>query len=513
MNRIEILNEKVYDFNRNTENDGSIIEDLLVELSESKQNQDEYKRIVQILENISDDDNRINVNNYKLYFYSKTKNITKAIKCLKLSILISIVEYITKNKTSSDAAQEIDAVFSFINLNKSQTLKIYDDFLIDWNDQEYSYYLQKEHPNVILNTTKVLYTIFLANKKLIISEFDAALDLYFNVLENDDKNWYSLFNIGFIYYKQRNINAAINYISKSINLIRDNQNEINEYLLADNYFLLANCNRHLKKYNLESDAYRLCLQVAPEYEFAKNNLAYSLYQQGMYAESMKYIKECIKENKDGEYPYYNMIRVLIKQGKYEDASKFIEKNEVKLKSKKSLEKFRQQITKKQNSVQTSNIEQSDELTIIEKEKLKHKDDELILTESTLLSKEIENEKAIEIFLEQRILNGMDVLGRKLKMFNAKDYGRQYPTPIGRIDLLTIDIVTNDIVIIELKKGKSDDEVSGQIARYIGYAKDEIAQPNQNVIGIVYVFSASDKLKYALKYNKEVTLHEYKNGLV
>lgn len=65
--------------------------------------------------------------------------------------------------------------------------------------------------------------------------------------------------------------------------------------------------------------------------------------------------------------------------------------------------------------------------------------------------------------------------------------------IGKIDLLLQDKKGHDVVV-ELKKGKKNDEVVGQISRYMGWV---MKNRNQKVRGIVIVNEPDDRLKYAL----------------
>jgi len=44
--------------------------------------------------------------------------------------------------------------------------------------------------------------------------------------------------------------------------------------------------------------------------------------------------------------------------------------------------------------------------------------------------------------------------------NEESTGRQYQTPLGKIDLLAIDKKNKQFVVIELKKGGSSDAVVG-----------------------------------------------------
>ena len=52
-------------------------------------------------------------------------------------------------------------------------------------------------------------------------------------------------------------------------------------------------------------------------------------------------------------------------------------------------------------------------------------------------------------------------------------------------------------MIELKKGRASDSVVGQIQRYMGYIKEEIAEDDQKVKGVIIAFEDDLKIKRAL----------------
>ena len=90
-------------------------------------------------------------------------------------------------------------------------------------------------------------------------------------------------------------------------------------------------------------------------------------------------------------------------------------------------------------------------------------------------------------------------GEKLQLYIDKDgnTGQQYYTEeVGYIDILAKDH-KGDMVVIELKKGRKDDEVIGQILRYIGWVRKNLAQKGQKVRGLVIVGERDQKLDYAL----------------
>ncbi|MGH8546141.1 MAG: endonuclease NucS domain-containing protein [Gammaproteobacteria bacterium] len=77
---------------------------------------------------------------------------------------------------------------------------------------------------------------------------------------------------------------------------------------------------------------------------------------------------------------------------------------------------------------------------------------------------------------------------------------------GRIDLLCRD-KDRRIVVVELKKGAGDDKVVGQLARYIGWAKQKIANGDQ-VRGVIVAHVISDRLKQAARAFDDVRLVAY-----
>jgi RecB family endonuclease NucS len=65
-----------------------------------------------------------------------------------------------------------------------------------------------------------------------------------------------------------------------------------------------------------------------------------------------------------------------------------------------------------------------------------------------------------------------------------------------------------LYVIELKKGQSDDEIVGQVSRYMGWVKKNIAVSGQNVYGIICVSNATEKLKYAVEAIQNISLYSY-----
>jgi len=67
---------------------------------------------------------------------------------------------------------------------------------------------------------------------------------------------------------------------------------------------------------------------------------------------------------------------------------------------------------------------------------------------------------------------------------------------GYIDILAKDSKGN-FIIFELKKGRKNDEVIGQILRYIGWVRKNLVTKGENVRGIIVVGKENKRLELAL----------------
>lgn len=114
---------------------------------------------------------------------------------------------------------------------------------------------------------------------------------------------------------------------------------------------------------------------------------------------------------------------------------------------------------------------------------------------------------MEYDLENFLVDNLNLIESGLKIYkdaNGRN-GRQYYTEVGNIDLLCKK--GNDYVVIELKKRRESDKVVGQISRYMGWIKSNIAKDN-NVRGIIIVHEFDPKLKYAVIANPNIELKYY-----
>ena len=123
--------------------------------------------------------------------------------------------------------------------------------------------------------------------------------------------------------------------------------------------------------------------------------------------------------------------------------------------------------------------------------------------------------SLESMLEDFIANNLSSLEPNLKLFKDSEgiLGRQYNTEVGLIDLLCVD-TNNNLVVIELKRGRESDKVVGQISRYMGWVNAKLANGFSGVRGIVIVHKPTDKypkdekLEYAVLANPKIQLKYY-----
>ncbi|MCC6488071.1 MAG: DUF1016 family protein, partial [Candidatus Hydrogenedentes bacterium] len=90
----------------------------------------------------------------------------------------------------------------------------------------------------------------------------------------------------------------------------------------------------------------------------------------------------------------------------------------------------------------------------------------------------------------------------------EEIGNQYSTGIGFIDILAKHKKQNRWLVVELKRGQTSDQTVGQVLRYIGWVRKELAKPKDNVEGLIIAREADDSLRYAVSAIPDVNLKLY-----
>lgn len=119
------------------------------------------------------------------------------------------------------------------------------------------------------------------------------------------------------------------------------------------------------------------------------------------------------------------------------------------------------------------------------------------------------EKHLEDFLVKNW--GHTELGNEYDIFEEEGelVGQQYPSDTGPIDILAISKDKKTLLVVELKKGRVSDNVVGQIQRYMGYVKDELAEADQQVKGVIIGLEDDIRIKRALSVTSNIEFYRYK----
>lgn len=79
----------------------------------------------------------------------------------------------------------------------------------------------------------------------------------------------------------------------------------------------------------------------------------------------------------------------------------------------------------------------------------------------------------------------------------------------RLDILALSKDKKIFLVVELKKGRVSDNVVGQIQRYMGYVKQDLAEKNQEVKGVIIGFEDDVKIQRALSVTSNIDFYKYK----
>ena len=134
---------------------------------------------------------------------------------------------------------------------------------------------------------------------------------------------------------------------------------------------------------------------------------------------------------------------------------------------------------------------------------------IIATDETIESpSEFALEKHLEDFLVQNWKS--TALGKQYDIYQQEGelVGQQYPTDTGPIDILAIKKDKKEIAVIELKKGRVTDVVVGQVQRYMGFVKKQLAEKNQTVRGIIIGFKDDIAIQNALVVAPNIDFYTY-----
>jgi tetratricopeptide (TPR) repeat protein len=343
-----------------------------------------------------------------------------------------------------------------------------------------------------------------------------AIDGFVSALEIDETFWAASWSCGAVYSQQRNYRTAAGYFRRALD-------EPGAQSKPDIWSQAAWCFLRTKDYAEAVDAYRRCLELAPDYRYATNDLGWSLIRAGKYEEAVEILSDAVERNIDGKYPIRNLAAALQKLGRYDEAIDTLRKDVTKTgglsaNAERRIAKLKELLAKPESERSSAlETEADEEIELVEEPHVDDEetveDDEVQQVAATRITASViatarpkvagasmPLERILEDLLEEKIRRGERVFGRGLMIYSSQDgrkYGRQFAIPgVGIIDVLAVDVETNELVVIELKRDQADRDVVGQTSHYKGWVAANLAGPGQSVVGIICVRDAAPSLRIA-----------------
>ncbi len=102
------------------------------------------------------------------------------------------------------------------------------------------------------------------------------------------------------------------------------------------------------------------------------------------------------------------------------------------------------------------------------------------------------------------------LGKNFDIYeeDGEKVGRQFLSDTGPLDILAVSKDRKSLLVVELKRGRVSDVVVGQIQRYMGYVKEELCEPGQEVRGIIIGLDDDKKIQRALVVAPQIDFYRY-----
>ena len=118
------------------------------------------------------------------------------------------------------------------------------------------------------------------------------------------------------------------------------------------------------------------------------------------------------------------------------------------------------------------------------------------------------EKHLEDFLVKNW--AQTELGKDYDIYaeDGEPVGQQYPTDTGPMDLLAVKKDKSELLVVELKRGKASDVVVGQVLRYMGFVKEDLAESHQAVRGAIIALEDDLRIRRALAVTPSIQFFRF-----
>ena len=380
---------------------------------------------------------------------------------------------------------------------------------------------------------------------LAMGDRDTGIDHLVKCLDADEQLWEAACLLADLYWDDKNWKQALGYYQQAARYASGEDK-------AEAHSLSARCYEKIKDHEGAIKEYEACLAVSPDFRSARNNLGWVLQRMGRYDEAVAMLQEAARRGKDGMTPLRNLTIVLRKLKRYSEAiellkqdtarngglTKFAQRQMQKIEGllekqahdeaasdaaiegeedEDELEEAGASVGLKDDGTETSEPESDDQqVGPVMGEPLSARAREARIPR---VETKIDKEDVLEGLIQDRIERGQTVFGRRLRMFEASDsrhgrYGRQFAIPgVGRIDLLTVDLDTNELVVVELKRDRPERDIVGQIREYMGWARENLAAPEQKVHGIICVWETTERLRLGVFNDPDLDVFQYELSFV
>jgi tetratricopeptide (TPR) repeat protein len=139
-----------------------------------------------------------------------------------------------------------------------------------------------------------------------------AIGYYDLAIKKDEQYWIAAWGLAESHYNLQNWKEALHNYQKAL------ESDLGREIMQV-HFDAAWCLGKLGKHVEEEKCYRRCLDLDPDWPYARNNLGWSLYKQSRFAEALEIFDDCILRKVDKTYPVRNRARTLTKLGRLSDA--------------------------------------------------------------------------------------------------------------------------------------------------------------------------------------------------
>ncbi|WP_405330218.1 endonuclease NucS domain-containing protein [Leeuwenhoekiella sp. LLG6367-2.1] len=356
-------------------------------------------------------------------------------------------------------------------------------FFMFFTEAQYSY-LREQLKGYADNTTA--YNFIRGIDYLLDESYEIALH-YFKTVENTLGDYY----LAVCYYNLSNYQNAIRLFQTVLTDIQGVQKNVPQ--------LNEDTDLRLLSYDLCQYILSAAVSIG-EYETAEENgdVLLTLFDlESLVAITESYTAK-IDDKTDFDIWVNNYTVALDKQTKYKKAGKFLERVQKLRPNSILIKSLLNSVLGKINRQETANTIL---VPILHKKRAFGINDFVSANRLAL-------EKNLEDLIELQIKYGMQVFGKDLEVYQDNaSYGKQYTNPNiqGVIDLLLINLKTDTLYVVELKRNDAGVEVYEQVKRYMTGLKEST---NKKIKGIICLHKATENLIDLVKTDDDISLFTY-----